>query len=332
MNNNIGPILFAFFEDYLKVQKGLRITSVKSYRDTIKLFLVYVAKESKKPITRLTLTDLNSDRVLAFLHSIETEHNNQVRTRNQRLAALRTFYRFLAINHLDMIMEAERVEAIPTKRTSPPETFYLEREDIELLFKSLPKQGYFAVRDRSIFMLMYNTGARAQEIVDLHVADVDLNDPIRIRFHGKGDKWRSCPIWPETAELLKQLDTVQQGEPSQPLFISRTGHPLTRFGLYKLVKRYSALICYKHKFRLSPHVFRHTTAVHLLEAGVDINVIRGWLGHTSLDTTQRYAEINLRMKQAALMACLPPVDTATVSPTKCRWHDDQELMKWLKSL
>ena len=163
-----------------------------------------------------------------------------------------------------------------------------------------------------------------------------INDPIRIRIHGKGDKWRSCPIWPETAELLKQLDTVRKGDPSQPLFISRAGHALTRFGLYKLVKRYSAVICShdsnKHRFRISPHVFRHTTAVHLLEAGVDLNVIRGWLGHTSLDTTQRYAEINLRMKQAALFTCLPPIDTAVASPTKCRWHDDQELMKWLKSL
>lgn len=239
---NIGPVLFAFFEDYLKVQKGLRLTSVQSYRDTLKLFIVYVAKQNNRHVTKLSLTDLSADRVLAFLHSIETDRNNQVRSRNQRLAALRTFYRFLATHYMDMLVEAERVEAIPTKRTPPPETFYLERDEIDLLFKSLPKTGFFAIRDRSILMLLYNTGARAQELVDLHVSDVDLNDPLRVRLHGKGDKWRSCPIWPETAKLLSQLDSVRQGDPSLPLFVSSTGHPLTRFGLYKLVKRHGVVL------------------------------------------------------------------------------------------
>lgn len=334
--NGLGSAVHAFFEDHLKVQKGLRSASVKSYRDTLKLFLVKVAEVNRRPLTKLALADLSADRVLDFLRSIESERHNQVRTRNQRLAALRTFYRFLAIHCPEMLAEAQRVEAIPTKRATAMETLYLERDEIETLFKSLAQQGSLAVRDRGILMLMYNTGARAQEIVDLRVGDVDLNSSLRVRLHGKGDKWRSCPIWPETAALLKQLATVCQADPSLPLFTSRTGHPLTRFGLYKLVLRHTATIrpsvdstCKRH---VTPHVFRHTTAVHLLEAGVDINVIRGWLGHVSLETTQRYAEINLRTKQAALAACLPPAETAAGSPARGRWRQNEDLMKWLQSL
>ena len=335
--NSIGSVLFAFFEDHLKVQKGLRDASIKSYRDTLKLFLAFVAQQTKhRHLTKLALADLTADQVLDFLHTIETERNNNIRTRNQRLAALRTFYRFLAIHYLEMLAEAERVEDIPSKRTTAPETLYLERDEIDSLFKSLTQQGTLALRDRSILMLLYNTGARAQEVVDLCVGDVDLEGPLRVRLHGKGDKWRSCPIWPETAALLRQLDTVRKKDASQPLFMSRTGRPLTRFGLYKLVTRHTAEIHPSsdttRKHRITPHVFRHTAAVHLLEAGVDINVIRGWLGHVNLETTQSYAEINLRTKQAALAALLPPTDTAEASPTNGGWRQDEELMKWLQSL
>jgi len=190
--NSIGSVLCAFFEDHLKIQKGLRAASIKSYRDTLKLFLVWVAKTKHRHLTKLALADLTADQVLAFLHSIETERSNQIRTRNQRLAALRTFYRFLAIRYPKMLAEAQRVEAIPTKRTTASETLYMEREEIDSLFKSLAQEGKLALRDRSILMLLYNTGARAQEVVDLCVGDVDLEDPLRVRLHGKGDKWRSC--------------------------------------------------------------------------------------------------------------------------------------------
>src|SRR5207249_10595246 len=174
--------------DHLKLQKGLRPGSVRSYRDALKLFLTYVATSCRRPITRLTLPDLSSERVLEFLGMVEGVRGNQVRTRNQRLAALRTFYRYLAVHHPEVLAEAERVEAIPTKRTPPPETRYLERDEIEKLFKTLPKQGSLALRDRALLMLLYNSGARAQEIADLRVGDVDLLERLRVRLHGKGDK------------------------------------------------------------------------------------------------------------------------------------------------
>jgi len=333
---SVGQVLLSFFEDHLKVQKGLRPGSVKSYRDTLKLFLIYVAGACNRPVTRLKLADLASERVLEFLHMIETERRNHVATRNQRLAALHTFYRYLAVHHPEMLAEAERVEAIPSKRCPAPKTIFLEREEIDSVFKALPKNGAHAFRDRALLMLLYNSGARVQEVADLRVGDVDLDGPFRVRLHGKGDKWRSCPLWPETVDLLKQLDTVQSGNKTVPLFASHHFRPLTRFGIYKLVKRHTRLVdtgaLGRQSNGVSPHVFRHSLAVGLLEQGVDVNVIRGWLGHVSLDTTHRYAEINLRTKQAAVAACLPPVDSSDTRLRTGGWHKDQDLMKWLCSL
>jgi integrase/recombinase XerD len=196
---SVGQLIFAFFEDYLKTQKGLRPGSIRSYRDTLKLFLAYVASNCRRPITRLILSDLAAQRVLDFLHMIEVTRGNHVSTRNQRLAALHTFYRYLGLQYPEMLAEAQRVEAIPMKRTAPPQTDYLDHDEIETLFKTLPRHGNLSFRDRGIFMVLYNTGARVQEIADLRIADVDLDGPLRIRLHGKGDKWRSCPLWPETA-------------------------------------------------------------------------------------------------------------------------------------
>jgi integrase/recombinase XerD len=334
--SSVGQVVFAFIEDHLKVQKGLRLGSIRSYRDTLKLFLIYVANACRRPITRLILPDLASERVLEFLRMIEGTRGNRVRTRNQRLAALHTFYRYLAVHHPEMLAEAERVEAIPTKRTPPPPTRYLERDEIEALFRALPRQGPLVLRDRALLLLLYNTGARVQEIANLRVGDVDLEGPLRVRLHGKGDKWRSCPLWPETAQVLKQLESVRAGDKSLPLLASRQRSALTRFGIYKIVKRHTAKLFPSVPSTkcsgVSPHVFRHSAAVHLLEAGVDVNVIRAWLGHVSLDTTNRYAEITLRTKQAAVAACLPPVETSEVCRPNSGWRKDQELMNWLQSL
>lgn len=333
---SVGQALLSFFEDHLRVQKGLRPGSVKSYRDTLKLSLIYVAGACSRPVTRLKLADLASQRVLEFLRMIEATRGNHVATRNQRLAALHTFYRYLAVHHPEMLAEAERVEGIPSKRCPAPKTVFLEREEIDALFKALPKVGAHALRDRALLMILYNTGARVQEVADLRVGDVDLGGPFRVRLHGKGDKWRSCPLWPETVNLLKQLDTIQSGDKTLPLFTSRHSRPLTRFGIYKLVRRHTRSLDTDALGRksngVSPHVFRHSLAVGLLEQGVDVNVIRAWLGHVSLDTTHRYAEINLRTKQAAVTACLPPVDDSDRHRPTSGWRKDQDLLKWLCSL
>jgi site-specific recombinase XerD len=336
MNTDLGPLLYSFFEDHLKCQKGLRSGSLKSYRDSLRLFLLFLAEQTGHKVSRLTLADLTCAQALAFLQSLETDRNNHVRTRNQRLAALRGLFDYLARRVPEMLKEAQSVAAIPTKRTAPPETFFLERDEMQSLFASLPTQGSSAVRDRALFLFLYNTGARVQEVADLRHKNLELEGQPRVHLHGKGDKWRVCPLWKETVALLKQLGAEQSDtHPERAVFTSLQGQALTRFGIYKIVHRHTRSLLKPNgtRRRISPHTFRHTSAVHLLEAGVEANVIRGWLGHVSLETTNRYAEINLRMKEAALQACQPP---ASASSEACLrkpiWREDAELMKWLKSL
>lgn len=335
MTTHLGPLLHSFFVDHLRVLKGLRPASVRSYRDTIRLFLAFVAADRRRHITRLTVENLTFDCVQRFLRHLEEKRHNHVRTRNQRLAALRTFFEYLGSRLPEHLVVAERVAMIPTKRAPPPETRFLERDEVEQIFAALPTDGRRADRDRALLLFLYNTGARVQEAVDLRVGHLELDGACRVRLHGKGDKWRVCPLWPETARRLRQILAHRTVTAESPVFISRNERPLTRFGIYKLVRRCARPLEQgrdPHTRRVSPHVFRHTAAVHLLEAGVEVNVIRAWLGHVSLETTNRYAEINTPMKEAALRACAPPSDSSEAPPRKPAWRDDQALLSWLSSL
>ncbi len=336
MNADLGPFLYSFFEDYLKCQKGLRPGSLKSYRDSVSLFLIFLAAQTRHKVSRLTLDDLTCSHVLAFLQDLETSRHNHVRTRNQRLAAIRGLFEYLARRIPEMLKEAQSVAAIPTKRTPPAETFFLEQDEMQSLFASLPTMGPSALRDRVLLLFLYNTGARVQEVADLRHKDLELEGQPRVHLHGKGDKWRVCPLWKETVVLLKNLGHEQGNtEPERAVFTSSHGRALTRFGIYKIVHRHTRALlkpneCHR---RISPHTFRHTSAVHLLEAGVEVNVIRGWLGHVSLETTNRYAEITIKMKEAALQACQPPASASSEARLrKPIWSEDAELLKWLKSL
>lgn len=332
----LGDLVRSFFEDCLQSQRGLRPNSLRSYRDTLKLFLVHVAGRLRKPLTRLALADLTCQGVLEFLAFLERERGNGPRTRNQRLAALRGFFRYAVSRHPEALAEAQRVEAIPTKRCVSADTTFLERDELDALLAALPSDGPLARRDRALLTFLYNSGARAQEAADLRVADVALDGPCRARLHGKGDKWRCCPLWPETAALLREAIGCRAGDATAPVFVSRTGRPLTRFGIHKIVRRHAAAWDGNgregQRGRVTPHVFRHTTAVHLLEAGVELNVIAGWLGHASLDTTHRYAEIGIRTKVAALETCLRPVADGDGQTTVRGWRKTPELLDYLDSL
>jgi site-specific recombinase XerD len=332
----LGPHLHAFFVDDLATQKGLRTTSIRSYRDALRLLLAFVAKDTGRALTRLTLGDLTFERVLAFLKHLEHDRHNAIETRNQRLAAIHTFFASLARRLPEMLDVAQRVAAIPTKRAAPPPTRYLERDEINTLFAQLPHRGRRAWRDRVLLLTLYNTGARVQEIADLRVEHLDLRRPARVRLHGKGDKWRTCPLWDNTAADLERLLTTEgtTDAPAAPVFIAHGRRPLTRFGIYKLVRRHARIVETNNvggqPGRVTPHVFRHTTAVHLLEAGVEVNVIRGWLGHATLATTNRYAEITVRSKEAAVRACEAPGEFS--GACKPVWRDDPALLAWLASL
>jgi len=335
---DLGRVTYSFFLDYLTVQKGLRPASIRSYRDTLRLFLQFAASDAQRKVTRLTLQDLTFERVKAFLQYLEEDRKNHIPTRNQRLVALHTFFEYVARKVPEMLPVSEQVAAIPMKRTHSPETTFLEREEIASLLAQLPTAGRLALRERALFIFLYNTGARVQEVADIRIGDLDLDGSPRVRLHGKGDKWRTCPLWTETANLLKTL--LQQRPMTDAsggaVFLSQNGTPLTRFGIYKIVRRHTDGLWQRRKGtnprHLSPHIFRHTAAVHLLESGVEVNVIRNWLGHVSLETTNRYAEITTRMKEEALRACEPTDVSSPGYPRKPVWRDDETLLTWLDSL
>ncbi len=338
MSPPIGALVHAFLADELPVQRGLRPTSIKAYRDGLRLFLTFVARDASCRLTRISCELFTLDRVLRFLQDLETTRHNHRRTRNHRLTIIRSFFEFLARRTPEYLAVAQQVAAIAVKRAPPPETHFLEREEVATLFRRLPSGGQLALRDRALFLLLYNTGARVQEIADLRIEHVDLGAQPRVRLHGKGDKWRVCPLWRQTADLLVRL--LREGDlppaSDRAFFISHGTRPLTRFGIYKIVRRHTDHLRAQRADPagryVGPHVFRHTAAVHLLEAGVDVNVIRGWLGHVSLETTNRYAEINTRTKEAALRLCEPPVPDGEIRRRTPVWRDDQALLDWLASL
>lgn len=334
----LGKILYDYFEQDLKLIRGLLPSSIHSYSDTIRLFLQFLVQDTHHKITRIPISELTANCVIRFLQHLEVQRHNSIQTRNQRLVALNTFFNYLASRMPEMIAEAERVADIPHKRVSPPQTIYLERDEIDTLFCKMPLKGRFALRDRTLLMFLYNTGARVQEAADLHVSHLKLDNQPQVYLHGKGDKWRICPLWKNTCTLISQLlkENYFDAKPEYPVFTSHKGRALTRFGIYKIVQHHTSILKKKNAkgefIHISPHTFRHTTAVHLLEAGVDVNIIRAWLGHVSLETTNRYAEININMKQNALQVCEPPSSISKGFPRKQIWKDDQALLSWLESL
>jgi len=330
----LGLLVQSFFTDHLPIQKGLRLGSIRSYRDTIRLFLCFVSEQRHSPIATLSLNDLSFEQVLEFLKHLEHKRGNSVRTRNQRRAALNTFFAYLALREPEMLAACQQVAAIPVKRSSLPDTHYLEREEVTALFRSLPPEGRFALRDRTLLLFLYNTGARAQEVADLRIEHLELKPLAKVHLHGKGDKWRVCPLWEETVKHLARLLAERHTMPNDPVFCARRNQPLTRFGIYKIVRRHAAAWdgSGPQPRRVTPHLFRHTAAVHLLEAGVEVNVIRGWLGHVSLDTTNRYAELTLRAKAEALRVCDIGSGISAAPHARTAWKNDKTLLNWLTSL
>jgi integrase/recombinase XerD len=330
----LGQLIQSFFLDHLITVKGLRPASVCSYRDTIRLLIVFLATQKRSKITKLTVGDLTFEQIVGFLRHLEEDRGNHIRTRNQRLAAIHTLFEYIASRSPEMLMTCQQVAAIPTKRVPPPETRFLERDEIQQLLHDLPNRGGNALRDRALILFLYNTGARVQEAADLLVQHLDLNVHPTVRLHGKGDKWRTCPLWKPTARMLQELLESENGPappPTAAVFTAR-GQPLTRYGICKIVRRHAVqLDDSRPGRRIGPHTFRHTAAVHLLEAGVEVNVIRGWLGHADLTTTNRYAEINTKAKQQALLLTEPPGASEGLRSTPI-WRKDETLLNWLASL
>jgi len=325
-------LLHAFFYERLVQQRNVSAHTVRSYRDTWRLFLRFVAARQKRATACLTLTELTAAEVAAFLQHSETERGVSIGTRNCRLAALRSFFHFVAEREPTAIAQCAEILHIPSKKSTRPAPCYLESSEIEAILAQPDRSCLEGQRDHALLSFLYNTGARIQEALDVCPAAIRFDTPLCVHLMGKGRKERICPLWPETVALLKALLKRQPRADDEPLFVNRYGAPLgasgVRFKLAQYVegaKRTAPTLSSK---KVSPHRFRHATAVHLVAAGVDVTVIRSWLGHASLDTTNHYAQANLETKRKALETLIPS-SKVTKPP---RWRRDASVLDWLDSL
>lgn len=336
---DLGRALVRFFQDYLPRQRGVSVATIRSYRDALVLLLRFAAQDTDRGIEQLQIADLNAERVKQFLTFLETDRHNSVATRNARLAAIHVFVRFLVTEQPECLGTLQQVLAIQFKRGARTTLIeYLEPDEIDALLRSIDRSGPLGQRDYALFALMFNTGARVQEVLNLHRSDLRLDAPCQVRIQGKGNKVRLCPIWPATARVLREYidqHPVTAEDPVEtPLFTNACGRPLTRFGVRYLLRKYITTasrtvssLCHK---RIHPHSIRHSTAVCLLKSGVDFATISQWLGHANLNTTMRYARADINLKRQALLQVFPEV----LAPPRggCMHIKGDELIGWLREL
>jgi integrase/recombinase XerD len=310
--NSLARCLVKFFQEYLPTLRGMSPHTVRSYRDAVILYLRFVAQHTKKKPEMLDLIDFSLDQVSAFLADLERSRRCSIPTRNARLAAIHTFARFTASEAPEHLAELQKILATPFKRGAQRRPIeFLDQKEVAALLTAPKQMTPAAVRDLTLFAVLLNTGARVQEVLDLKVQDVRLEPPYQVRLVGKGNKVRVCPIWAHTAQRIKRmLDTsLWPVTPERSLFLNLRGERLSRFGVHHLLKKRiagcSATTESLRGRRIHPHVLRHTTAVHLLKAGVDFATISQWLGHSSLNTTMTYARADLDLKRQALMQVFP---------------------------
>lgn len=335
-SKNIGLPIRGFFEDHLVAQRGMSPNTILSYRDTFKLFLQFAVERCRKSCTDLAIDDLSERLVRQFLEHLDSGRKNGTGTRNVRLAAIHAFFRYLASTAPRYIAQCQTILAVPFKRHARHVLGYLEKEEILHIFRHLDTQESQGRRDDALLRLLYNSGARAQEIVDLNVNHVRFSRPYYVLIHGKGQRERTCPLWDETIQTIKATieDRHIRLSDNAPLFTNARGERLTRYGLrYVISQRVAAAAetCPSLSTKtITPHTFRHTTAMHLLQSGVDLNMIRSWLGHASIETTNLYIEIDLEMKQKTLQA------SEKLLPKNSKkgplWRRDPSVLEWLAAL
>lgn len=325
-------LLHAFFFEWMVEQRNASEHTVRSYRDTWRLFLRFVAQRQRRTVAQLTLDQLTASEVSAFLQYTETERHDSIGTRNCRLAALRSFFGFVAGREPEIGEQCAKILHIPTKRAPSHAPCYLEPSEVEAILAQPDRSTVEGQRDHALLSFLYNTGARIQEALDVCPRAIRFTTPACVRLYGKGRKERLCPLWPETVSLLKSLLERQPRDDDKPVFVNRYGVPLgasgVRFKLAEYVEEAAKVMPSLTSKHVTPHSFRHATAVHLVAAGVDITVIRSWLGHVSLDTTNHYAQANLETKRKALER-LEPSSRISKPP---RWKRDASVLAWLDAL
>jgi integrase/recombinase XerD len=326
----LGPLLQLFFTEYLVAQKRVSPQTVASYRDTFRLLLQFVHRETGVEPVALPITTLDVDRVLVFLDRLERDRHNTIASRNLRLTAIRSFFRMVALREPALVGLATRIVAIPMKRTDTKVRDYVTREEMDAVLAGLDRTHWCGRRDYALLLTMYNAGARVSEIAALRQRHIAFGPTCYVQLHGKGRKERSIPLWPKTAQILKEWFREIDARADAMAFPNVRRGPLTRFAIHLLLRK-AVRVAAPHcpsltGKRVSPHVIRHGTAMALLQAGVDIAVIAMWLGHESIETTNVYVHANLAMKEKAL-AKMQPMNT----PFR-RFRPDDRLLAFLEAL
>jgi integrase/recombinase XerD len=325
------PIMVeSFFRDYLQRIRVASPHTVRAYRDTLKLFLTFISRG--RSIANLQLDDLTADQVVGFLQHLEEVRHNGRATRNGRLAALRSFFGHVLRQDPTRAQQYNRVLTIPSKKHRPSCASYLEPAEVRLLLAQPDRQTAQGLRDHTLLLFLYNTGARISEALSVRMSDVCPIRPRQVRLHGKGGRDRICPLWKET------VDAIQRLCPPPPqdavLFRNARGQPLTRDGAAYLLDKYTQAAAIHlpslRNRRVTPHVLRHSCAVALLQAGMDVVVIRDYLGHASVATTNRYIATNLAMKREALEAFWKRSGLSSTRGNQ--WQPRPDLLQFLASL
>lgn len=327
---DLARLLQRFFYERLIEQRRASHRTVTSYRDTFRLLLRFAEQHLDKPVNALCLSDVDVNLILDFLEHLETQRHNSIRSRNARLAAIRAFLHYAALQEPSALAAIQRILAIPLKRFERPQVGFLTRAEIEAILSAINTPTWSGQRDHALLMSLYNTGARVSEIIGVQRSDVESERCAAIRLHGKGRKERVVPVWKRTTTVMRDWLVQIPDEPQQPLFPNRYYQAMTRSGVEKRLQVWvqrARLECPSLREKtVSPHVVRHTTAMHLLQSGVDLTVIALWLGHESVVTTHQYLQADLQMKERALAALQPP---QTLSP---RFKPPAELLAFLDAL
>ena len=333
---DVARLLTRYFGQYLPAQRNLSHRTIASYRDTFKLLLQFGRVERGWVPEHLTLAQIDRACVEAFLDWLESVRHCGVATRNQRLAALRSFFRWVPYEAPEALAHAQRVLGIAWKKTGQPTVSYLTPEAVQALLAQPDSQTRRGRRDRTLLTVLYDTGARVQELVDLRIRDVRLSAPAVLTVTGKGGKRRVVPVMAATATLVANYLADQRLDRPEwldhPMFFNAHRHPLTRWGVTYILQKYAA-VARTHApagfpETVSPHLLRHSKAMHLLQAGVNLIYIRDFLGHSDVTTTEIYARADTELKRKALEAAtIPGVEVSPLS-----WTDDADLMQWLSRL
>ncbi len=329
----LGSWVKRFLLDHLIEERNLSRNTQRSYRDTLALLVPYMAAEQNVKVDRLDVFNLSNDVLGSFLDHLEQHRGCSIRTRNQRLAAVHAMARFIAERSPEHIAWCSQIRAVPFKRFTRNELSYLDKPEMDAILAAPDCRTEQGRRDHALLLFLYNSGARVSEAASLLIGELNLrpNQLGAVQLRGKGRKVRRCPLWPATVDALIAL--VRNRSPDEPVFLNRLGDAITRHGIHWMLRNHvrTASASYPSLMRrpVSPHTIRHTTATHLLRAGVDINTIRAWLGHVSIDTTNIYAEVDLQRK-AEVLAHANTFSTTTT--TNKRWKDDPSLLAFLRSL